>query len=244
MDDRRAFVFGSESVQAFLRHFGLESELFYWLREMAILGRHAHWNLAIDNHRLIPIGQTTSIRPWKSDPDIVLTAATAHECAGLLYKAVFEVVFPEAPEFEDEGAVDDWLVRHKAEISNRTSGLIEKSDYSAMLGLAAAVERERILALKDWKDSGTELVSHGVQPVGSDWMQRIASAVGGPEAKEIMRIAESENSTDEKMQQILRVDRRWAGKGSPDWATLLRVSEGAVRKSPTWKQLKETEKAL
>jgi hypothetical protein len=150
MDDRRAFVFGSESAQAFLRHFGLESELFYWLREMAILGRRAHWNLAVDNHRLIPIGQTTSIRPWKSDPDIVLTAATAHECAGLLYSAVFEVVFPEAPEFEDEAAVDDWLVSHKAEIANRTSGIIEKSDYSAMLGLAAAVERERILALSAW----------------------------------------------------------------------------------------------
>jgi hypothetical protein len=123
----------------------------HWLCEMAIAGRQADWHLAMENARLVPLGEMTSIRPWKANPEIKITAATAHECAGMLYRAVYEEIFKGAPQFEDENSIHKWMRATKAKgLGTRTAALVKKADYCAMLELAAAVERERILALKDW----------------------------------------------------------------------------------------------
>jgi hypothetical protein len=55
-------------------------------------------------------------------------------------------------------------------------------------------------------------------------------------APEIIAIVRSKKSSDEKMRAICELDKRWLGKDSPDWAKLLDVSEGAIRKTKFWKK--------
>ncbi len=61
----------------------------------------------------------------------------------------------------------------------------------------------------------------------------------GEDSGEILKIAGSKKSTDTRMREICRLDRRHVGWNSPRWADLLDVSEGAVRKTPFWKELRK-----
>lgn len=71
------------------------------------------------------------------------------------------------------------------------------------------------------------------------WSQ-VAEAVGDDTSTRILEIA---NRTDlkgeKKMIEILRIDSRFAGKDSKGWASLIRVSDGAVRGYATWKAIQK-----
>jgi GTPase SAR1 family protein/Leucine-rich repeat (LRR) protein len=81
------------------------------------------------------------------------------------------------------------------------------------------------------------------QPAGepinnrNDFMEQLAQAVGGPEGKKILQIAnDNELSADEKMRRIFDVDRRCVAWKSPEWSRLLGVTPDAVRQTSWWKE--------
>lgn len=75
-------------------------------------------------------------------------------------------------------------------------------------------------------------------------LQRVAQAVGDDTAGKVMAIAQrTDLSADEKMAQIVRLDRRYAGKDSNDWATLLGITSAAVRVTKTWKVTQAAKKS-
>ena len=70
-------------------------------------------------------------------------------------------------------------------------------------------------------------------------IMRIAQAYGGSELATILGIAKQPSlSADEKMKQIVRIDRSFQGKDSNDWATLLEVTPAAVRQTESWKAIR------
>jgi hypothetical protein len=77
------------------------------------------------------------------------------------------------------------------------------------------------------------------EPDSEQHFQRMALAVGDENAVKMMAIASRNDiSADEKMQMILKLDKRFVGKDSNDWATLLRITPSAVRQTDTWKSLR------
>lgn len=66
-------------------------------------------------------------------------------------------------------------------------------------------------------------------------IHRIAAAVGDENTAEILRIAANSESAEERMVKIIRLDRRWLGKGSPEWSNILKVDSSAVRQTAIWK---------
>lgn len=76
------------------------------------------------------------------------------------------------------------------------------------------------------------------QSVGESLLQKLAIVIGDDNAAQLVHIHQRTDLTpEEKMNQMLIIDRRLAGKKSPDWAVLLSVSEGRVRQLETWKRL-------
>lgn len=74
-------------------------------------------------------------------------------------------------------------------------------------------------------------------------MEQLAQAVGDGNLARIMTIAgRKEWPGNRRMEEILLVDRRFAGKLSSEWATLLGVTDGAVRGYRTWKLLQQGKK--
>ena len=70
-------------------------------------------------------------------------------------------------------------------------------------------------------------------------LQRGAQAVGDDTAAAVMAITQRTDwSADRKMSEIIRLDQRFRGKDSNDWATLLNVRPAAVRQTDTWKRLR------
>jgi hypothetical protein len=81
------------------------------------------------------------------------------------------------------------------------------------------------------------------QPTTEELMLRMAQAVGDDNAAQILAVAQRKDLTGErKMEQILRMDRRYAGKNSNDWAILLGVKPAAIRQYAIWKGLQEAKK--
>lgn len=56
----------------------------------------------------------------------------------------------------------------------------------------------------------------------------------GADSREILDIARSKKSADDKMREICRIDQRFLGYTSPGWAELLGVSDAAIRKTRFW----------
>jgi hypothetical protein len=72
-------------------------------------------------------------------------------------------------------------------------------------------------------------------------MRQIAEIVGDQNAGAILTIAQRQDwSADRKMQEILRLDQRFAGKDSNQWAMLLGVTASNIRQTGTWKVLHRT----
>jgi ribosome maturation protein Sdo1 len=47
--------------------------------------------------------------------------------------------------------------------------------------------------------------------------------------------ADASQSADERMRKIAQLDSRFYGKSSTEWASLLRISDAAVRQTDFWK---------
>ena len=74
-------------------------------------------------------------------------------------------------------------------------------------------------------------------------MERLAQAVGDENAAKIISIAHRKNqSGEQKMLEILQSDKRYGGKDSVAWGTLLGVSPAAVRGYRTWKTIQQFRK--
>jgi hypothetical protein len=74
-------------------------------------------------------------------------------------------------------------------------------------------------------------------------MERFALVVGDKTAKEIMEIAHRKDWPGErKMEEILRLDPRFAGKNSNEWAALLGITSAAVRGYDAWKAIQQARK--
>jgi hypothetical protein len=56
------------------------------------------------------------------------------------------------------------------------------------------------------------------------------------DAKAVLGIAHSKRSADVKMRDICRLDRRYLGWDSGQWAELLQVSDAAIRRTRFWKE--------
>ena len=66
-------------------------------------------------------------------------------------------------------------------------------------------------------------------------VQRVQIASGNGE---IIPIADDpDSSADRRMKDIIRIDQRFEDIDSNKWATLLRVTPGAIRQTETWKAL-------
>jgi hypothetical protein len=88
-----------------------------------------------------------------------------------------------------------------------------------------------------------EANSEGKQPNVEQEMERVALAVGDDNAARILAIAQRKDWKGErKMEEILRLDNRFASKDSGEWADLIGVSAAAVRSYRTWKALQQVNK--
>jgi hypothetical protein len=75
-------------------------------------------------------------------------------------------------------------------------------------------------------------------------MQRVAQVIGDDNTARILAIVQRSDLTGEqKMEAILREDKRFAGKNSTQWAEILDVSAAAVRGYGLWKTLQLAKKA-
>ena len=74
-------------------------------------------------------------------------------------------------------------------------------------------------------------------------MVRVAQAIGDDTAVQVLAMAGQKRSGDDRMAEILRLDRRFASKDSVAWGKLLGVSPAAVRSYQTWKLLQKAKEA-
>jgi hypothetical protein len=72
---------------------------------------------------------------------------------------------------------------------------------------------------------------------------KLASIAGDEAAVAIIAIGhDSKLSADEKMRKICVLDKRWAGKKSPEWATMLQVTDQCIRGLAAWKTIQQARK--
>lgn len=58
----------------------------------------------------------------------------------------------------------------------------------------------------------------------------------GAESQEVLKIARSSKTADDRMRDISRIDQRFFGWKSPQWSNLIKVSAAAIRKTKFWKE--------
>src|SRR5262249_46417792 len=76
------------------------------------------------------------------------------------------------------------------------------------------------------------------KPTIEQHMERVALAVGDDNTTKILVIAGRKDwSGERRMEEIIRLDGRYAGKNSNKLATLLGVTPAAVRGYGIWKQI-------
>jgi hypothetical protein len=76
-------------------------------------------------------------------------------------------------------------------------------------------------------------------------MQRLAQAVGDDTTVRVLAILNREDlSSQEKMRLLIKLDQRFKGKDSNEWAMLLKVTPQAVRGYDAWKELRQEKKSL
>jgi hypothetical protein len=86
----------------------------------------------------------------------------------------------------------------------------------------------------------TPPVENEKEPNLEQRMERFAQVIGDKNAALIMELLNKKDlSGEEKMKEILKLDRRFTGKKSTDWAVILNVSDAAVRGYATWKTLQK-----
>jgi NTP pyrophosphatase (non-canonical NTP hydrolase) len=79
-------------------------------------------------------------------------------------------------------------------------------------------------------------------PIPAAALEQLAEAIGDENAARVISIANRRDSSAErKMEEILQIDPRFAGKDSHEWAKLLGVSDAAIRKTATWKHIRRAQ---
>jgi hypothetical protein len=118
-----------------------------------------------------------------------------------------------------------------------TGGIVREMTNLFHTAIVLYEEKERIPpARPSPKDDG---------PVSMEQhMQRVVQAVGDNSAILILAIAQrTDLSGEQKMEEMLHLDARFAGKDSAEWGKLLGVRAAAVRGYPLWKRLQERKRA-
>ena len=73
----------------------------------------------------------------------------------------------------------------------------------------------------------------------------IAGVMLDENAVKITAIAQDKaKSADERMKEIVRLDSRFKGKNSTEWASLLDVKSPAIRQTESWKTIQAEKKLL
>jgi hypothetical protein len=94
--------------------------------------------------------------------------------------------------------------------------------------------QQELLSPKGINNAANESACDKNFPSWDAFMDAVAVVADG-HAVEILRVAISSKSADEKMQLIYRIDSRALGWESPAWARLLQVSDSAIRQTDWWK---------
>jgi hypothetical protein len=109
---------------------------------------------------------------------------------------------------------------------------------------ALAYMDEMLAAGKNWLQSGQPAPGSGTSIEQPD-IERIVEAVGDENTLKILAsVGRKDLSGDQKMQELIGLDKRFAGKNSSVWAKLLGVTPPAVRSYGTWKELRRQAKTL
>jgi len=81
------------------------------------------------------------------------------------------------------------------------------------------------------------------EPVQPDFERNVKRLEISKHNLRVIEIADRQDwDADRKMREICREDTSFAGLESPDWATLLNVTEGRIRQCAFWKKLQERKK--
>jgi hypothetical protein len=74
------------------------------------------------------------------------------------------------------------------------------------------------------------------KPLSADDLKSLIGVVGDENTVAIINVAQdASKSADQKMREIYAIDSRYLGKTSPEWATLLRVKDSAIRQTDWWR---------
>jgi hypothetical protein len=65
--------------------------------------------------------------------------------------------------------------------------------------------------------------------------EEAVAALLGDESRQVLKVAQSDPSADNKMRAICAINRRFLGYKSHEWADLLGVTDAAIRKTSFWK---------
>jgi hypothetical protein len=144
-----------------------------------------------------------------------------------------------------ESAVDA-LLNAAVELFNAPASL--RDPYSRANDLDRAVFPVAKLAddfdadvrLRDRATPGEPEGGGGERPAGPRKPGRSVSegaveALLGDESQQVLNVARSGQSADDKMRAICGIDRRFLAYTSAQWADLLEVSDAAIRKTPFWR---------
>ena len=206
---RDDFIHASKAVEIFLRHFcntedsGRDEQ---WLCGLAIWGRCILDGFDSVDSRLIEVGGESStivsLRPWIQSPEIVISMATAHECAATFMHLSHSLIMPDRPFFADRNnELVPWVRKQKRALLKRMKELGQKADYHALLALAATIRRERVLVSERWAGTceAPELLkteSGSAGPIEPDT----------PRQKAILAALDGRGMTKEKLAAELKID--------------------------------------
>lgn len=90
------------------------------------------------------------------------------------------------------------------------------------------------LSLRNWRNRLVALRELASPPPPKPGRTVSGSAVEMLLDPEILEVVQSGQSSDDKMRRICDIDRRFLGFDSEQWANLLGVKGGAIRKNPFW----------
>ena len=167
-----------------------------------------------------------------------MLAADLREVGGIRHEVSYST-------FNDAGSEFDKLIYaiiRNASVSGFSNG--ETDQLLALLRPTVALKSVINGAIAVLDQLLTADAVHSGPPTDADadadrQMARLAQAVGDNNTLRIIAMAQRPDLTGEqRMIEALRLDKRFEGKSSSQWADLLKVTPAAVRGYETWKALR------
>lgn len=96
-----------------------------------------------------------------------------------------------------------------------------------------------------WRPPGSEpIAEQSTSALDENELRQMLLAMGAEECTlQLWQIArDREKALDDRMREILQLDRRYAGFDSNQWATFLGGSSSAIRQTATWKALQQAKR--